>query len=77
MEYVTKIASEEQKLIDSEEKIQRGIEPQWEKKTTEHERFMEMTEGLGMFSEKEEGDKDDDKDDDKKEEEIVTGGMIM
>ncbi|CAO4382518.1 unnamed protein product [Caenorhabditis nigoni] len=45
-EYVTRIAGEEQRLIDSEEKTKRGIEPQWEKVTTEHERFLEMAEGL-------------------------------
>ncbi|KAF1755030.1 hypothetical protein GCK72_021597 [Caenorhabditis remanei] len=45
-DYVMKIAGEEQKLIDSEQKIKRGIEPQWEKVTTEHERFLEMAEGL-------------------------------
>ncbi|CAP20567.2 Protein CBG23810 [Caenorhabditis briggsae] len=33
-EYVTRIAGEEQRLIDSEEKTKRGIEPQWEKVST-------------------------------------------
>uniref|UniRef100_A0A1I7T6A6 Ribosome biogenesis protein NOP53 n=1 Tax=Caenorhabditis tropicalis TaxID=1561998 RepID=A0A1I7T6A6_9PELO len=58
-EYVGRIAREEQKLIDSEEKTKRGIEPQWEKVTTDHERFLEMAEGLRIhpkFNEEEEAE---------------------
>ncbi|CAL2047585.1 unnamed protein product [Caenorhabditis brenneri] len=66
--YVTRIAGEEQKLIDSEDKIKRGIEPQWEKVTTEHERFLEMAEGLRIHPK---FGKDDDEEEEEKGEEGV------
>uniref|UniRef100_A0A8R1DX87 Ribosome biogenesis protein NOP53 n=1 Tax=Caenorhabditis japonica TaxID=281687 RepID=A0A8R1DX87_CAEJA len=68
VEYVTKIAQDEQKLIDQEAKIKRGINPQWEKVATEHERFLEMAEGLHIHPkfDQTDGDDSEEKPDDEK-----------
>ncbi|CAI2352491.1 unnamed protein product [Caenorhabditis sp. 36 PRJEB53466] len=65
MNYVSGIAADEQMLIDREAKIKRGIEPQWEKKTTEHERFLEAAEGLKIHPKY---GKDDEEEEEKTEE---------